>query len=314
MLDDAARRLKAGLPMLTLRLGRVFGDLLQKFSRLGYVRASDYAFEELGIGERTMQNYARLAEGIRGRPVLRAAFLAGRLDMSHALLLLHLPAKEDAEWVSRADGMGIRELRAALKSRVHESVTQEHEEMAVLELDLNPEPFVDWLNTRELACRREGCDLPAGSVMERIVSAFLAAAPLPAQEPGPFFLPEREPTKPPARKGHPEGCACCCADTGEPQAPEPTAPPAPKRHAQSCACCRSAAPESTDGEPAENLPAELTCLLPHDPRKLAVLARELMRAREASELLLSLILERIQRVRLFREMGQRLIRPAPPDK
>lgn len=286
--------------MLTLRLGRVLGEMLRKYTRLGYVRASDYAYEELGVGERTVRNYARLAEGLLGRPILRAAYLERRLEMSHILILLHMPAAEDAEWVARAVGMGTRELRAALKSRLPEAALQEREEMAVLELDLRPDAFVDWLNTRELACRLDGQDLVPAAVLERVVANFVAEAALPEQEPAPFLLPTQRPAPllPPTQE------PATCRPSAHAEAPAPAA----KAHPTGCACCRGGAPEAVDGEPAERIPAELTALLPHDPRKLAVLARELMQAREASELLQDLILDRMRRDRLYRDLGHRSFR------
>ncbi|MDI1229126.1 MAG: HNH endonuclease signature motif containing protein [bacterium] len=283
-LDDEVRRLIDQQPMLALRLGRVLGEMLKKYTRLGYVRVSDYSLEELGVGERTVRNYARLASGVLGRPVLRAAFLAGRLSMSHVLLLLNLPPAEDADWSTRAADMSLPELRKALKSRLPASVVQEREGMGVLEVDLDPEPFVDWLRARELACRREGADLVGAAVLERVVSTYLAAAALPEQEPGPFFLPVPAPA---------------------PEPVEAVEAARPKEHPRGCACCHAATEDFADAEPAKNLPAELTGLLPHDARKLAVLARELMRARECSKLVQDMVLRRIQQDRLYRELGHR---------
>lgn len=175
MLDDQLVRLIDGQPMLTLRLGRILDEMTRKFGRLGYVRLSDYGLEELGIGDRTIRSLARLAKELMGRPVLRQAFLSGKLPMSHALLLLNLPAEEDADWVARIPGMSVGRLRALLKERLPQDQASGSEAMGVVEFDLDPGPYVDWLFTKELACRLNGSDLPGYAVAEGFLAEYLAA-------------------------------------------------------------------------------------------------------------------------------------------
>ncbi|HET6922908.1 MAG TPA: HNH endonuclease signature motif containing protein, partial [Anaeromyxobacteraceae bacterium] len=83
---------------------------------LGYSKMTDYAREELGLPATTARDKAKLARGLRTRPLLREAVLSGTLSTRHALELLPV-ARGEAErpWVDLAGTSTVRELHRAVK-------------------------------------------------------------------------------------------------------------------------------------------------------------------------------------------------------
>jgi hypothetical protein len=105
----------------------------------------DYAREVLDLAPRTGQLYARLGDGLRTRPLLRAAVLSGKVTFRAACEVLPVAKGEaEPEWVERASTKTVRALevmvRAARKAakeqdeqRLRFGVAMTDEERAVVD-------------------------------------------------------------------------------------------------------------------------------------------------------------------------------------
>nr|WP_167816264.1 HNH endonuclease signature motif containing protein [Methanocorpusculum sp. GPch4] len=185
LMEEALVELERFGPLLEVRLGQVLAPLVRGgHKHLGYVTPAVFCREELGISATAAWDAVHLAEGLGKRPILRQAFLEGRLPRTHALELLRLDSQEDAAWVARAAAMSVQELRRACKPLRSSSASEDKETSRVRTFDLEAEPYATWLAAVELARRREGRDLGPANVLEQILAEFAAARPL--DVPSPF--------------------------------------------------------------------------------------------------------------------------------
>ncbi len=181
LMEEALAELEAFTPLLELRLGQVLAPLVRGgHKHLGYVTPAVFCREELGISATAAWDSVRLAEGLLRRPVLRQAFLEGRLPRTHVLELLRLDAEGDAAWVARAAELSVQELRRALKPLRSSAPSEEKERARVRIYEMEAEPYAMWLAAVELARRREGRDLGLVNVLEQILAEFAAGRPLQA--------------------------------------------------------------------------------------------------------------------------------------
>ncbi len=317
VLEEALDKLNRFQPLVELRLGQVLAPLMRKgYQHLGYVTPAMFCREELGIGATTAWDWVHLTDGLLQRPLLRQAFLEGRLPKSHALELLRLGPEEDPAWATRAN-TPIPELRRQLKGLRQAPAHSEHEPVRVRTFDLEVETYALWLAALELARRREGRDLAPGHALEQIVAEYLAGRPGPlaweaeppaipstgleplgpgaqsndAFEAGPSFfaVPQYGPTS--ANTGH------AAADVVQAASAQAAVAPA-----------QAPAPSSGPCEPDPELPELLRQDLPRSPRKLTNLARRLLASRDRVELQQGRLLRLFQEGRLYRELGHRSYR------
>ncbi len=289
VLEEALDNLNRFQPLVELRLGQVLAPLMRKgYPHLGYVTPAMFCREELGIGATTAWDWVHLTDGLLQRPLLRQAFLEGRLPKSHALELLRLGLEEDPAWATRAT-TPIPELRRQLKGLRQAPAHSEHEPVRVRTFDLEVETYALWLAALELARRREGRDLAPAHALEQIVAEYLAGRPAQlAWEPEPpaappfVALPQSGPTS---------------ANAGPAAADAPQAAPD-----------QAPAPQSGPCEPEPELPDLLRQELPRSPRKLTNLARRLLASRDRVELQQGRLLRLFQEGRLYRELGHRSYR------
>jgi hypothetical protein len=83
----------------------------QRFLRLGFVRMGDYVLERLGISLRTAQELIRVREILQDLPLVRAAFVAGRITTGHVRLIARVATPDDeVSWIARARRMDVRRL------------------------------------------------------------------------------------------------------------------------------------------------------------------------------------------------------------
>jgi hypothetical protein len=157
LMQEALMELERFGPLLELRLGQVLAPMLRGgHKHLGYVTPAMFCREELGISATAAWDSVRRAEGFLRRPVLRQAYLEGRLPRTHALELLRLDEAGDAEWAARAPGLSVQELRRALRPLRSSAAGEDKERSRVRTYDMEAEPYATWLAAVELARRREG--------------------------------------------------------------------------------------------------------------------------------------------------------------
>src|SRR4051794_32713523 len=105
--DSLLTRCARGRGALDVAIGEGLLALLvgDRLMRLGYAGIGDYAREQLGIGGSTAQKLARLARGLRDRPVVREAVWTGQISSRKAETILPAAHGEAEEaLVTRAVG------------------------------------------------------------------------------------------------------------------------------------------------------------------------------------------------------------------
>ncbi len=340
VLEEALDKLNRFQPLVELRLGQVLAPLMRKgYQHLGYVTPAMFCREELGIGATTAWDWVHLTDGLLQRPLLRQAFLEGRLPKSHTLELLRLGPEEDPAWATRAT-TPIPELRRQLKGLRETPAHSEHEPVRVRTFDLEVETYALWLAALELARRREGRDLAPAHALEQIVAEYLAGRPAQpgwGSEPSAIPAVGQENPGPGAQFAHQAGAPALFPDPAGPGAPwldpagskdAPAAPPfialpqsgrtsadagpaaTDDLQAASAQAAPASAPVSQAGpfEPKPELPDLLLQELPRSPRKLTNLARRLLASRDRVELQQGRLLRLFQEGRLYRELGHRSYR------
>jgi hypothetical protein len=144
--------------------------------QLGYSGIGDYAREQLGIAASTAHKMARLARGLRDRPLLREAVWTGEVTARQAETMLPVARGDDeASWVARARaGETVRELKAAVKAATGAEAEQD-EEWERVSVPLSPEarPVVE--KALELAGRILGTTAPKWQRIEAICKEYLGA-------------------------------------------------------------------------------------------------------------------------------------------
>jgi hypothetical protein len=172
---------------------------------LGFVRATDFVREHLGIKEGRARWLARLGHRLRDIPELDHALASGRINASHVLELGRIvnsttPAAERRQWIERAAGSSIRALRTEVRRELEKRTHADHQtvpadtdheaEVEVLDLsagaDEHPEGgwmsipaparvAVLWHHAAELARAASGRHLALGQCAEMIFAEYLSA-------------------------------------------------------------------------------------------------------------------------------------------
>jgi hypothetical protein len=117
LIDKVLAPLSRGRGALEIAIGEGLAALAvgDRVVALGYSNIGDYAREALGINASTAVKMARLARGLRDRPLLREALRSGSVTPRKAETVLAV-ARGGAEaiWVERAQRETVRALRVAL--------------------------------------------------------------------------------------------------------------------------------------------------------------------------------------------------------
>jgi len=117
-IDRRLAALGRGLGAMRLWLGEGLARLeaCGGVKALGFPTVGSYAQEALAMTGRQAVDARALARRLAGLPVVRAALVDGRLAWSKVELLARVATAEDeAEWVERAEGLTVRQLRALVK-------------------------------------------------------------------------------------------------------------------------------------------------------------------------------------------------------
>jgi 5-methylcytosine-specific restriction endonuclease McrA len=186
LVDGLLVRVARGRGALDVAIGEGLAALADgdRALRLGFSGIGDYARERLGIAGRTAQAMARLARGLRDRPVLRQAVRGGEVSARKAAVLLPVARGEAEEgWVARARVETVRALEAAAREASGAGSAQEDAEpwdRIAVPLSADERARVD--EAMSLAGRILGAGAPKWQRLEAICQEFLAAHPVEPSE------------------------------------------------------------------------------------------------------------------------------------
>jgi hypothetical protein len=117
--DKHAVRLTRGRGVIDLAIGESLLELFKgdKLLQLGYSKRSDYMRERMGLPLRTVFLWQRLAEDLRGRPLLRRAVVAGVVKPRKALTVLPVArGEEEGFWTAAAMTATVAELEQGVRA------------------------------------------------------------------------------------------------------------------------------------------------------------------------------------------------------
>jgi hypothetical protein len=203
--SDAAAHLDrelAHLARLEGQLDRELGRGLallwdrEHYRRLGFVRATDFVREMLGIQEGRARWLAKLGRTIAVVPELDRELAQGRICSSQVIELGTIlgpesPVEERLDWIARAERLGVRELRRAIRAEKQRRAAEESpakESPAVSETDDPEAPAGGWMAipaparvgvlwhlALELARMASGQHLSPGQAAELMFAEYLSA-------------------------------------------------------------------------------------------------------------------------------------------
>jgi 5-methylcytosine-specific restriction endonuclease McrA len=180
LLDRLLTRVARGRGALDVALGDGLAALQvgDRTLRLGYSGIGDYAYERLGIAQRTAQNMARLARQLRDRPLLREAVRKGVVSVRKAQAILPLALGDaEAEWVARARAETVRALEAAVREAGRPG-GEEDEPWERIVFAMSPEGRAKLDRAMDLAGRLLGAASPKWQRLEAMCEEYLGAHPV----------------------------------------------------------------------------------------------------------------------------------------
>jgi hypothetical protein len=177
-------------------LGALAAELLRRKlpEALGYRSLGDFSRERLGVGARTVREWARVSDGLRYLPELRAAILGGEVSWAVARLVVGLATPEtEAACLTTVRGRTVRAVRAIVAAvRTAREAPPESSASASAEAaDADPEDDEDsvlvrlrcsrreallWGAAVELARRVAGEELPVWECADRIAAEAASAS------------------------------------------------------------------------------------------------------------------------------------------
>jgi hypothetical protein len=190
--DDRLRELAAARSAARPVLGALAGELLRRklFELLGYRSLGDYAREHLGVGPRTVREWARVWNALQGLPLLRFAVRSGEVSWSVARRVVGLvtPETEKAclETVSGRTLRAVEAIVAAVREQQslempsdtvgEEEEQSETQERVLVRLRCSSREALLWHAAVELARRMAGEQMPLWRCAEAIAAEFGSAA------------------------------------------------------------------------------------------------------------------------------------------
>jgi hypothetical protein len=185
LLDGLLVRVARGTGALDVAIGDALASLSigDRALRLGFSSVGDYARERLGIPASTAQKMARLARGLRERPLLRAAVWRGEVTARKAETVLPV-ARGDSEapWVARATVETVRALAVGVREALAGAELDEDEPWERISFPISQETRVALDEVLAVAGKLLGATALRWQRLEAICSEFLAAHPLDPRE------------------------------------------------------------------------------------------------------------------------------------
>jgi len=138
---------------MRLRVGELLHALGERYRELAFASLGAYSRERLSRSQGWARDSRMVAKRAQERPVLREAFVQGRISWSALeLLLRHAPTEPgdapdaDAELLDAVEGLTVRELREVLRTGA---------DRGVLEGDKSPDSEPERVHVLQLTLRRE---------------------------------------------------------------------------------------------------------------------------------------------------------------
>ncbi|MDJ0864515.1 MAG: HNH endonuclease signature motif containing protein [Myxococcota bacterium] len=165
-------------------LGELAAALVERklYETLGYRGLGDYAREHLGVGPRTVREWARVWRGLRELPLLRDAVLSGEISWAVARLIVGLATPDtQAACLATVRGRTVRSVEALVRAvREAEAKTAGADASAprqrvAVRLRCTRREWVLWQAARELARRVAGEGLPAWRCAEQVAAEAASA-------------------------------------------------------------------------------------------------------------------------------------------
>lgn len=184
LLDRLLVRVARGRGAIEVAMGEALAALAvgDRTLQLGYRSVGDYARERLDVAPRTAQAMVRLARGLRERPVLRAAVLAGEVTARKAQAVLPLAVGgAEAEWTARAKAETVRALEAAARARAG-GCGEAEEPWERLDATLPPEGRATVDRALALAGELLGAAAPRWRRIEALCEEYLGEHPVEPHE------------------------------------------------------------------------------------------------------------------------------------
>jgi hypothetical protein len=174
--DGRLRQLEAARAALRPVLGALAGAFVERRAceALGYRAVGDWSRERLGVGARTVREWARVWSALEALPKLREAVLAGEVGWSVARRVVSIATPEsDAACLETVRGRSLRAveaLLAAVKAEVPAETTEEEGDRVRVSLPCSSRVAGMWAAAVELARRTSGDALPLWGCAEQIAA------------------------------------------------------------------------------------------------------------------------------------------------
>jgi hypothetical protein len=163
-------------------LGALAAALLsgRGFEPLGFRCLGDWSRERLGVGARSVREWARVERALDELPLLRGAVLSGEVSWTVARLIVGVVTPEnEAACLETVRGRTVRAVKELLRAvaPVDEGPVEEAEEERVgVRVDCSPRVATKWAAVLELARRVAGQNLSAWECAEAIAAEWVSAA------------------------------------------------------------------------------------------------------------------------------------------
>jgi hypothetical protein len=173
--DAAAYRLVRGRGAIDLALGETLHRLSlgDRLLQLGYAKQVDYMRERMGVPPRTVYLWLRLARGLKERPLLRRAVVAGAVSARKGLAVLPVAHGDDeAFWTAAAMTATETDLEAAVRATGREPARDTFEaEIIFLKMTTEEQDLLD--RAIEAAQESLGLGAPRWQCIEAMCQEWL---------------------------------------------------------------------------------------------------------------------------------------------
>ena len=176
-------------------LGALAAELLRRKlpEALGYRSLGDFSRERLGVGARTVREWARVSDGLRDLPELRAAILGGEVSWAVARLVVGLATPEtETACLAAVRGRTVRAVRAIVAAvravqaaspgssatpgpEIGDADPEDDEDRVLVRLGCSAREALLWEVAVELARRVAGEELPVWECADRVAAEAASA-------------------------------------------------------------------------------------------------------------------------------------------
>ncbi len=186
--DGRLRDLLARRAALRPRLAALAEAMLRRrgYEGLGFRCLGDWSRERLGVGGRTVREWARVWRALQGLPLLRRAVLAGELSWTVARKVVALATPEnEAACLETVRGRTVRAVETLLAALKADGAAQGGgpSDRVSVRIECGPGMLARWHAALELARRVAGEDLPAWEAAEAVAAEAAARWGSPALRP-----------------------------------------------------------------------------------------------------------------------------------